>query len=53
MPKDIMKMNSMYHSLTLDNYKLADPAMQIIKYGRKKHVSFLQSLNVVAARIPA
>ena len=53
MPKDIMKMNSMYHSLTLDNYKLADPAMPIIKQGREKHISFLQSLDVVAARIPA
>lgn len=52
-PTAVMQYNAMYHELTLDNYENADPKNAIIKTGREKHTSFLRSLDIVAARIPA
>lgn len=49
----ILQLNSEYHSLTLDNYLQANPTNPIIRAGREKHASFLKSLDIVAARIPA
>lgn len=50
---DIMAKNNKYHSVTLQNYTSLSPDNPIIKQGRIKHTSFLKSLEVIAARIPA
>lgn len=52
-PQDIMTMNTEYHFVTLENYRSVSPTNPIIKQGRDKHTSFLKSLDIVAARIPA
>ena len=52
-PQDIMAMNTEYHFITLENYRSVSPTNPIIKQGRDKHTSFLKSLDIVAARIPA
>ena len=52
-PQDIMAMNTEYHFVTLENYSSVSPTNPIIKQGRDKHTSFLKSLDIVAARIPA
>ena len=52
-PQDVMAMNMEYHSITLENYRSVSPTNPIIKQGRDKHTSFLKSLDIVAARIPA
>ena len=52
-PQDIMAMNTEYHFITLENYRSVSPTNPIIKQGRNKHTSFLKSLDIVAARIPA
>lgn len=52
-PPSIMAMNTEYHSVTLENYHSVSPTNPIIKQGRDKHTSFLKSLDIVAARIPA
>lgn len=52
-PQDIMAMNMEYHSVTLENYRSVSTTNPIIKQGRDKHTSFLKSLDIVAARIPA
>lgn len=52
-PQDIMAMNTEYHFVTLENYRSVSPTNPIIKQGRDKHTSFLKSLDIVAARIPA
>lgn len=50
----IIQLNNKFHSqLTLDNYQSADQSHQIIKRGREKYSSFLRSLDIIAARIPA
>lgn len=51
--ESVLQLNQQFHSLTLDNYQQASPADPIIKAGRAKHTSFLKSLDIVAARIPA
>lgn len=52
-PQNIMAMNTEYHFVTLENYRSVSPTNPIIKQGRDKHTSFLKSLDIVAARIPA
>lgn len=59
----VLQLNQEYHSVSLDNYEsliTIDPATgkrvstnPIIKEGWAKHTSFLKSLDIVAARIPA
>lgn len=49
----ILQLNQKYHSLNLENYQAASPTNSIIRAGRAKHASFLKSLDIVAARIPA
>lgn len=51
--QDILQYNREYHDITLDNYKLLPDDNYIIKSGKEKHTSFLRSLDIVAARIPA
>ena len=51
--QNIMQQNSEIHSITLQNYNLLDESHLIIKQGRNKHASFLKSLDILAARIPA
>lgn len=51
--KLIMNQNSNYHNVNLANYKEFSDTNPIIKAGREKHTSFLRSLDIVAARIPA
>lgn len=61
--ESILNLNNDYHSVTLDNYQTlitTDPVTgeriatdPIIIQGWEKHTSFLKSLDVVAARIPA
>ena len=50
---DILRSNSEYHSITLENYQQEPDTNPIIRAGREKHTSFLRSLDIVAARIPA
>lgn len=52
-PVYILEANKMYHSITEDNYLTDEDAGPIIRLGRRKHTSFLRSLDIVAARIPA
>lgn len=52
-PQDILKLNEEFHAITLDNYTEFPITNEIIKAGREKHTSFLRSLDIVAARIPA
>lgn len=52
-PQNVMEMNNEFHSITLENYQTESPTNPIIKQGREKHTSFLKSLDIVAARIPA
>lgn len=49
----VLQLNQEYHSMTIDNYLQVDPTNPIIRAGRAKHTSFLKSLDIVAARIPA
>ena len=59
----VLQLNQEYHSVSLDNYEsliTIDPVTgkrvstnPIIKEGWAKHTSFLKSLDIVAARIPA
>ena len=59
----VLQLNQEYHSVSLDNYQsliTVDPATgkrtstnAIIREGWAKHTSFLKSLDIVAARIPA
>ena len=59
----VLQLNQEYHSVSLDNYQsliTVDPATgkrtstnSIIREGWAKHTSFLKSLDIVAARIPA
>lgn len=42
-----------WESITLDNYTKLKEWHPLIQKGREKHTSFLKSLDVVAARIPA
>ena len=51
--QDILKNNAQYHSVTLENYQQEPDTNPIIRAGREKHTSFLRSLDIVAARIPA
>ena len=51
--QQIIEANNEFHSLTLENYTQASPTNPIIREGRSKHTSFLRSLDIVAARIPA
>jgi hypothetical protein len=48
-----LQYNREYHDITLDNYRLLPNDNYIIKSGKEKHTSFLRSLDIVAARIPA
>ena len=50
---DILGNNAEYHSITLENYQQEPDTNPIIRAGREKHTSFLRSLDIVAARIPA
>ena len=50
---DILRSNAEYHSITLENYQQEPDTNPIIRAGREKHTSFLRSLDIVAARIPA
>ena len=50
---DILRSNAEYHSITLENYQQESDTNPIIRAGREKHTSFLRSLDIVAARIPA
>ena len=50
---DILRSNSEYHSITLENYQQEPDTNPKIRAGREKHTSFLRSLDIVAARIPA
>ncbi len=59
----VLQLNEEYHSISLDNYQsliTVDPATgkrtstnAIVREGWAKHTSFLKSLDIVAARIPA
>lgn len=59
----VLQLNQEYHSISLDNYQsliTIDPVTgkristnPIIREGWAKHTSFLKSLDIVAARIPA
>lgn len=59
----VLQLNQEYHSVSLDNYQsliTVDPTTgkrtstnSIIREGWAKHTSFLKSLDIVAARIPA
>lgn len=59
----VLQFNQEYHSVSLDNYQsliTVDPTTgkrtstnSIIREGWAKHTSFLKSLDIVAARIPA
>lgn len=59
----VLQLNQEYHSVSLDTYQsliTVDPATgkristnSIIREGWAKHISFLKSLDIVAARIPA
>lgn len=59
----VLQLNQEYHSVSLDNYQsliTIDPVTgkrtstnAIIREGWAKHTSFLKSLDIVAARIPA
>ncbi len=51
--EDILNGNALFHSVTLENYKEESETNPIIRAGRMKHTSFLRSLDIVAARIPA
>ena len=51
--RDILRSNAEYHSITLENYQQEPDTNPIIRAGREKHTSFLRSLDIVAARIPA
>lgn len=51
--QDILRNNAEYHSITLENYQQEPDTNPIIRAGREKHTSFLRSLDIVAARIPA
>ena len=50
---DILRSNAEYHSITLENYQQEPDTNPIIRAGREKHTSFLRSLDIAAARIPA
>lgn len=50
---DILRSNAEYHSITLENYQQEPDTNPIIRAEREKHTSFLRSLDIVAARIPA
>lgn len=50
---NILRENNYLHSATLDNYQEALQDSPIIKQCREKHTSFLKSLDIIAARIPA
>lgn len=53
-PPTIIQLNNKFHSqLTRDNYQSADQSHPIIRRGREKYSSFLRSLDIIAARIPA
>ena len=52
-PKDVLRMNTDYHLINLDNYQQFGPTHPIVRQGRNKHTSLLKSLDIVAARIPA
>lgn len=49
--QNLQKVNS--EIVTLENYKELPEYNYIIQTGREKHTSFLKSLDIVAARIPA
>lgn len=49
----ILEANKELNNITLDNYKTLSETHPIIKNGRNKHTSFLKSLDIIAARIPA
>ena len=49
----ILRNNAEYHNITLENYKQEPDTNPIIKAGREKHTSFLRTLDITAARIPA
>lgn len=51
--QQVLASNNEYHSVTLDNYTQLPETNPIIRAGRAKHTSFLRSLDIVAARIPA
>ena len=51
--QDIIKNSAEYHNVTLENYQQYPDTNPIIRAGREKHTSFLRSLDIVAARIPA
>ena len=48
-----MRENNWLNSATLDNYQETLQDSPIIKQCREKHTSFLKSLDIIAARIPA
>nr|DAD59215.1 MAG TPA: hypothetical protein [Bacteriophage sp.] len=50
---NILRNNAEYHGITLENYQQEPDTNPIIKAGREKHTSFLRSLDIAAARIPA
>lgn len=50
---DILRNNAEYHTITLENYQQQPDTNPIIRAGREKHTSFLRSLDILAARIPA
>lgn len=50
MAASILTYNDIFNAITLDNY---ENYPDIVKSCREKHTSFLRSLDVVAARIPA
>ena len=49
----ILTANRAFHSISTENYASLPPTHPIIRNGREKHTSFLKSLDIVAARIPA
>ena len=48
-----IKASEELHNITLENYKELGENHPIIRMGREKHTSFLRSLDIIAARIPA
>lgn len=50
---DIIKRSNDLHNITLENYQSLPETDPIIRQGRAKHSSFLRSLDIIAARIPA
>lgn len=50
---NIMKNQSSYYIVNLNNYKDFPESNPIIKQGREKHTSFLRSLDIIASRTPS